>query len=83
MYFSGTVRSILAPKAPISVARLPKIISQITAPGTIRLEIRQPTNRPGIASGKKIGRIHSASEMRNWITPLDIPIAVASDVKVT
>ena len=65
LYFSGRPLSILAPTAPISVARLPKIISQITAPGTRRFEIKQPTNSPGIASGKKIGRIHSAYEMRN------------------
>ena len=49
------------PKAPISVARLPKMMSQMTHPFII-FEIRHHTNNPGIAAGVKIGRMQSASE---------------------
>ena len=68
--------------APISVATAPKIISSGIPPAS-RLEMRQPMNSPGIAAGVNAGRTHSASEMRNWIAPLDSPASVASSVSTT
>lgn len=52
------------PKAPKSVARLPKITSQKTAPDKIFAR-RQPTKSPPIAAGVKHGKMQSASEMRS------------------
>ena len=46
------------PTAPMSVARLPKITSHITAPVSM-LEMTQPTTSPGIAAGVNTGRIVS------------------------
>ena len=51
------------PSAPSSVAMLPKMISQMMPP-VIRLEIRHPMKRPGMAAGVKTGRMQSASEKR-------------------
>jgi len=62
-FFDSLVKS-RAPSAPISVARLPKITSRTTPPAII-FEIRHPINSAGIASGKKMGNIQSASETRS------------------
>ncbi len=65
----GFFESFDVKKAPIKVARLPKIISGKAAPVTM-FEIRHPKKRPGIADGKKAGRTHNASENR---IPLERP----------
>ena len=49
------------PKAPIKVARLPKITSHNAHP-VRTFASTQPIKRPGIAAGVKIGRIVRASE---------------------
>lgn len=56
------LRSILAPTAPISVAREPKTIST-RLPVVIRFAIMQPTVTPGIAAAEKKGSTHKASEI--------------------
>ena len=62
------LRSFHVKKAPIKVARLPKMISGRIAPPKM-LPIRHPTNNPGTAAGVKIGRIVSASEIRTCTSP--------------
>ena len=57
------LRKIRVPRAPSSVAILPKIISGIAQPVN-RLLNRQPVNKPGTAAGVKKGKIVSASEKR-------------------
>ena len=57
------------PKAPSSVARVPKITSGSTHPVRILLR-RQPSVRPGIAAGVKKGMIVRASEKRTCMAPL-------------
>ena len=70
-------------KAPISVAIEPNKMSSGCTAGVIRFEIMHPINSPGIASGINTGRIVSASEMRNCITPLDSPNIEARQVSAT
>ena len=83
---SGTSHFFLfkryVPTAPISVATLPKITSQITPPA-IMFEIRHPIKSPGIAAGVNAGRIVSASENLTCITPLESPIREEIVVKTT
>ena len=63
------LRSAQDPKAPSSVARVPKITSGSTHPVRILLR-RQPSVRPGIAAGVKKGMIVRASEKRTCMAPL-------------
>ena len=64
-------RNFHVKKAPIRVARLPKITSGINAP-PMRFPRMHPINRPGIAAGVKTGRIVRASAMRTWISLKEI-----------
>ena len=64
-------RSIRVPMAPISVARLPKMISGTAAP-PMKLASRQPIYRPGTAAPEKSGRIVRASAMRTWTSRKEI-----------
>ena len=63
--------------APISVARLPKIMSGRIAPPSV-FPMRHPTNNPGIAAGVNTGRIVSASAKRICTSPKasDAPTSV-------
>ncbi len=71
----------LVPMAPSRVARLPKIISKITAPEII-FDMRQPIKRPGMAAPLKQGSTRSTSESLNWITPDENPNAEVTIVKI-
>lgn len=75
-------RKKYVPSAPKSVARLPKIMSK-SAPPTIMLESKQPTNSPGTAAGVKYGSTVSASDNLTCIAPLASPIALATNVSTT
>jgi hypothetical protein len=55
--------------APISVARLPKIMSGRIAPPSV-FPMRHPINNPGIAAGVNTGRIVSASAKRICTSPV-------------
>lgn len=70
------------PIAPISVARLPKMISGRAAPVRM-LESRHPTNNPGTAAGVSNGRMQRASESRIWICPFARPRACDAKVSTT
>ena len=59
--------------APISVARLPKIMSGRIAPPSV-FPMRHPTNNPGIAAGVNTGRIVSAVLPQNGSAPLQKPV---------
>ena len=61
--------------AAMRVAREPNIISQMAQPVKI-LEITQPINKPGIADGKKTGKILSASDSLHCIEPLSSPSVI-------
>lgn len=65
--------------APISVARLPKIMSGRIAPPSV-FPMRHPTNNPGIAAGVNTGRIVSASAKRICTSPKasDAPTTVST-----
>lgn len=64
---------------PTSDASVPKTTSH-TAPPVSRFDIMQPSVTPGIAAGVSTPRMHSASEIRNCITPLERPQAAATSV---
>ena len=57
------LRKSQVPAAPISVAILPKIISNSMHPVRVLL-MMQPKNNPGIAAGVNTGRMVRASEKR-------------------
>ena len=79
---SGSPRNVYATHAPKRVAKLQNTMSQITHPLSM-LAIIHPRYRPIIASGINIGRIQSASEMRNCIAPLESPKIVDTYVSPT
>ena len=56
-------RSRYVPKAPIRVARLPKIMSNSIQPVMVLLMIH-PRKSPGMAAGVNTGRMVRASEKR-------------------
>ena len=57
--------------APMRVAMLPKMTSQMMAPPRI-LASRQPINNPGMAAGVNSGRMVSISAIRTCMAPKEI-----------
>lgn len=76
------LRSQYVPRAPISVAMGPQIMSRTTADPN-KLARKQPRVTPGMAAGVKTGSRHSASENRTCITLLSRPSALAKKVSAT
>ena len=70
------------PTAPISVARVPKIMSQKAQPVS-RFESRQPIVSPGIAAAVKHGSTVRASDIRTCTAPLASPARLDINVRAT
>ena len=69
-------------KAASRVVKLPNITS-IKIPPVNKLLSKHPTKRPGIAAGRKNGKIVRASESRTWMAPDANPRELAIKVKTT
>ena len=68
----GFLLSRYVPTAPMSVASVPRTISNTPNGEKKKLVKKQPIVSPGIASGKMRGSKTKISDMRNCIGPNDI-----------
>ena len=62
--------------AAINVAYEPTTTSSIPY-GLSKFAIKQPANKPSVVYGKKNGKMHRASAMRNWTGPNDTPAPIS------
>ena len=72
MESKGFLRNKYVPTAPMSVASVPRTISNTPNGEKKKLVKKQPIVSPGIASGKMRGSKTKISDMRNCIGPNDI-----------